>query len=359
MKMLVTGGCGFLGSNIVADWKCDATEVHVVDTLWKAGSRRNLEWLEKEVPGRARLHFHHFDIADGRLVNGLFRKESPFDAVIHLAGQVAMTTSLEDPTGDFLTNAMGTLNLLEATRIHSPQSVFIFSSTNKVYGELKSIRFEERETRWEAPDYPCGFDESLPLDFSSPYGCSKGSADQYVRDWARVFDLRTIVFRHSSIYGGRQYSSFDQGWIGWFTAQALRQFEAGQRGEDPKPFKIAGDGKQVRDVLHADDLRSLYRKAIENANMAAGEVFNIGGGIENSRSLLELFADLERLLDRSGYFRLRYSRHDWRVSDQRAFVADGSRARLLLGWEPRVSCEDGLPSMIEWVREASRREREV
>ncbi|OIQ90375.1 CDP-paratose 2-epimerase [mine drainage metagenome] len=254
-----------------------------------------------------------------------------------------MTTSLTNPLRDFRTNALGTLNLLEAVRSYSPDTFVAYSSTNKVYGDLKKIRYTEGPTRYQAADFPDGFDESMPLDFASPYGCSKGSADQYVRDWYRNFGLKTVVFRHSSIYGGRQYATIDQGWIGWFCRQAIEQL----RDKTVKPFTIAGSGKQVRDVLHAEDLIRLYRSAFEHRNEIAGEVFNIGGGMRNSLSLLELFALLEDVLDIDG--KLRFNMGPRRKSDQDFFVADVGKVQRLLGWTPNVNTSEGISRMLEWA----------
>ena len=288
MKYLITGGCGFLGSNIAAHALKEGHEVFLIDALLRVGSSENKLWLESQATDH-QLTFAKIDTADTESINAFFEKYAPFNAIAHLAGQVAMTTSMTDPRRDFLTNAVGTFNLLEATRLYSPEAIFVYSSTNKVYGEMKQIRLEEKETRYITPDFPNGFDESLSLDFSSPYGCSKGAADQYVRDWHRNYGLNTIVFRHSSIYGGRQFSTFDQGWVGWFCLQALEQKQALDAGREVEEFTIAGNGKQVRDVLHAEDLIQLYSLAFEKGKTCAGSIFNIGGGMTNSLSLLELF----------------------------------------------------------------------
>lgn len=299
MTILITGGCGFLGSNIAAKFLSLGEQVVVVDALFRHGSEQNLAWLESlAVPGQ----FIHckVDTADAESVEAVFVKHGPFDYVCHLAGQVAMTTSLSDPRRDMLTNVVGGFNILEAARKHCPDAFLAFSSTNKVYGDLRDFEYSETETRYTIPGYPNGFDESLRLDFASPYGCSKGAADQYFRDWFRNFGLKTVVFRHSSIFGGRQFSTYDQGWIGWFCQKALEQKGEIEAGKPVTPFTISGTGKQVRDVLHADDLISLYLAAYERRESIAGEVFNIGGGIKNSLSLLELFNLLSDLLGLPG-----------------------------------------------------------
>jgi len=349
MNVLITGGCGFLGSNVASSFLQDGARVTVVDQMLKGGSWENLRWLQGLVKGSADLEFRQGDISQIDLLEDVFAKRGPFDYVCHLAGQVAMTTSLADPISDFRTNALGTINLLEVARKRSPDAFIAYSSTNKVYGDLKFLEYAETPTRYFLPSYPNGIDESMPLDFASPYGCSKGAADQYVRDWYRNFGLRTVVFRHSSIYGGRQYATVDQGWVGWFVSKAIEQGQASGMREQPVPFTISGTGKQVRDVLHSKDLIALYRSAYDRRDCCAGEVFNIGGGLANSMSLIELFDKLAELL---GLVEgLRYLKTPRRQSDQDFFVADISKAERILGWSPAVSSSDGLAQMIDWVRE--------
>lgn len=343
MKVLITGGCGFLGSNLASAFLADGSEVVVIDSLFRKGSASNLHWLEGQAANN-QFHFLQADVAESEAVQALFRRHGPFDYICHVAGQVAMTTSLQDPRRDLQTNVLGTFNVLESVRAHCPDALVAYSSTNKVYGDLEWIKTEETDTRYRLPDYPDGLDEAIPLDFSTPYGCSKGAADQYVRDWARVFGLKTVVFRHSSIYGGRQFSSFDQGWIGWFCQQALKQ-QCHAKGTAIKPFTIAGTGKQVRDVLHAEDLVKLYRRAYECRDALHGEIFNIGGGLANSLSLLELFEILSRLLDIPS---LVYERTARRASDQDCFIASITKAQRLLEWAPQVTCEGGISAMLKW-----------
>lgn len=348
-RCLITGGCGFLGSNIAAHFLGAGSRVVVIDALFRTGGESNLQWLKELDPG-GKLHFVKGDLAEADLVETVFSEHGPFDYICHLGGQVAMTTSLSDPRRDMLTNVVGTFNVLEAMRRHSPDALLAYSSTNKVYGDLNDLDHREEESRFVPAGFEAGFDESLPLDFASPYGCSKGAADQYVRDWFRNFGSRTVVFRHSSIYGGRQYSTFDQGWIGWFCRQALLQEAAWKAGRAPEAFTIAGTGKQVRDVLHAEDLVRLYQAAYDHANECAGHVFNIGGGLANSLSLIELFALLRELLGLE--HELVYERLPVRQSDQRFFVADIGKAERLLGWSPRVGAAEGLARMLEWTRES-------
>ncbi|MFQ3577399.1 MAG: NAD-dependent epimerase/dehydratase family protein [Verrucomicrobiia bacterium] len=363
MKILITGGCGFLGSNIASAFLRRDETVVVADAMFRHGCESNLEWLQSQAkPGQ--LAFYRIDTADVEALGRVFEVEAPFDYICHLAGQVAMTTSLADPHRDLMTNVVGTFQVLEAARRFSPEAFVAFSSTNKVYGDLKHLTYREAATRYEVPDAPHGFDESLPLDFASPYGCSKGAADQYVRDWYRNFGLRTVVFRHSSIYGGRQFSTFDQGWIGWFCQKALEQDRARTASHDAEPFTISGSGKQVRDVLHADDLIALYLAAYDRRDQIAGEIFNIGGGIENSLSLLELFLLLGDMLQLPGSFTISdahgsfsglplvFSRGPRRQSDQDFFVADVSKASRLIGWKPHVSNKEGIAAMLEWCRQS-------
>ena len=348
MKVLITGGCGFLGSNLASSFLADGDEVVVIDSLFRKGSAFNLRWLEGQSTGN-QFTFIQADIADTEVIRSIFRRYAPFDYVCHVAGQVAMTTSLLEPYRDLQTNVLGTFNILEAVREYCSEALVAYSSTNKVYGDLEWINTVESDTRFVLPDYPGGFDESLQLDFSTPYGCSKGAADQYVRDWSRVYGLKTVVFRHSSIYGGRQYASFDQGWIGWFCQQALYQQECRSTGSTIEPFMIAGTGKQVRDVLHASDLVRLYKSAYLTKDKASGHVFNIGGGFNNSLSLLELFNLLSKLLDSPP---LVFSHTPRRASDQDCFIASIAKAHEIMGWSPQVSCEEGIRAMLNWCKES-------
>lgn len=347
MKVLITGGCGFLGSNLASFYLQAGAEVVVIDALFRRGSAANLVWLESQA-ANGQFHFLQVDLANAEGVMSVFRRYAPFDYICHVGGQVAMTTSLEDPARDLQTNVLGTFNVLEASRALSPEALIAYSSTNKVYGDLEWLRYDETDTRYYLPDYLDGLDETLPLDFSTPYGCSKGSADQYVRDWARVYGLKTVVFRHSSIYGGRQYASFDQGWIGWFCKQACLQKHQASNELELKKFTISGTGKQVRDVLHSEDLIELYNNAYLAKDNLNGEIFNIGGGISNSLSLLELFDKLSNLL---GLDTLHFDKQPRRQSDQDFFVADITKAKQVLDWQPNVSLNSGLAKAIDWAAE--------
>jgi len=348
MKILITGGCGFLGSNLASAFLADKAEVVVLDALFRSGASSNLHWLEEQASNH-QFHFVQADVANTEAVNSVFLRYGPFDYVCHVAGQVAMTTSLQDPRKDLETNIIGTFNILEAVRTLSPEALVAYSSTNKVYGDLEWIKIEETNTRYWTPDFTEGLNELTPLDFTTPYGCSKGSADQYVRDWARVYGLKTVVFRHSSIYGGRQFASFNQGWVGWFCQQALHQKNS-HKHEGIKPFTIAGTGKQVRDVLYSDDLVNLYKCAYTHKGVMNGEVFNIGGGKTNSLSLLELFEILSNFLDMPA---LIYEKLPRRASDQDCFIASIAKAQRILKWNVEVSCKTGIAKMLEWSKELS------
>ncbi|TSC68607.1 MAG: CDP-paratose 2-epimerase [Parcubacteria group bacterium Gr01-1014_56] len=337
MKFLITGGCGFLGSNISEAVIQRKDTLVVFDNLSRVGSGDNLLWLQQKGP----FTFINGDARNQDEVESVIRDERP-DVVIHLAGQVAMTTSIEDPRKDFEINALGSFNILDSIRKYSPESILIYSSTNKVYGDLEWVTYEEGKKRYTAPEFPNGFAEDIPLQFSSPYGCSKGAADQYLTDAYKVFGIKTIVLRHSSMFGGRQFSTFDQGWIGWFCDQAIQQKKAALK----EPFTISGNGKQVRDVLFASDMVGLYFSLIEHIESTKGQCFNIGGGFNNSLSLLELFDILEKELDST----LNYTQIEARHSDQKIFIADISKVKKFTGWEPKVNKVEGVKKMLEWVQ---------
>tara|TARA_B100001750_G_C15487054_1_gene588928 strand:- start:397 stop:1422 length:1026 start_codon:yes stop_codon:yes gene_type:complete len=336
VRLLITGGCGFLGSNLALEALGRDMEVFILDNLSREGSKNNLSWLKS----LGEVKYYEADIRDFNKVEQIFKEVKP-DVVFHLAGQVAMTTSLTDPIKDFEINVLGTLNVLEAIKKIDSDVATIYSSTNKVYGDLEQFDYVEKKTRYEVVGKEQGFDEQCTLDFRSPYGCSKGAADQYMLDYSRNYGLKNIVFRHSSIFGGRQFSTFDQGWVGWFVKKAL--IKKSNRNEPE--FEIFGNGKQVRDVLFSSDLINCYFSAFENIEKCSGQAFNIGGGMINSLSLIELFGFLENTLK----VKLNFIKKDWRSNDQRVFVADTKKAKTLFHWEPQVKRDDGLRQMIEWV----------
>ncbi|MBV9576514.1 MAG: GDP-mannose 4,6-dehydratase [Gammaproteobacteria bacterium] len=338
MKYLISGGCGFIGANLAEQVISHHHTLDIIDNLSRIGSEKNLAFLKT----KGKFIFHKKDIRSASAVETIIKKTQP-DVIFHLAGQVAMTTSVAQPRVDFEINALGTLNLLEAVRKWSPASIIIYSSTNKVYGDLSSIAYQEKEYRYEAVDFPKGFNETFPLAFSTPYGCSKGCADQYMLDYHAMFGLRTVVFRHSSVFGAKQFSTYDQGWIGWFVKQALET----ALKINVKPFTISGSGKQVRDVIFIDDIVNCYFSAIKHIDEIAGEAFNIGGGYQNSLSLLELFNFLNEELK----INLNYETLAWRKSDQKVFIADIEKAQQKLKWHPQISKRDGLKKMMAWIEE--------
>ncbi|MBO7484652.1 MAG: GDP-mannose 4,6-dehydratase [Spirochaetaceae bacterium] len=337
MRILINGGCGFLGSNLASYGIKNGYDITVFDNLSRLGSAQNLEWLRS----MGNFTFIHGDTRNKNDVETVI-KNGKFDAVFHLAGQVAMTTSIENPYKDFEINAMGALNLLDSLRKYSPETAVFFSSTNKVYGDLEQYEYEETEKRYICKQFPNGFDESVPLDFRSPYGCSKGAADQYMLDFYRIFDIKTTVFRHSSMYGSRQFATYDQGWVGWFVAKAIELYN----NPDTEPFTISGNGKQVRDILHADDMINLYYTALQNVDKVCGNAYNIGGTMAQSLSLLELFDILNDMLG----IKMKYTQLPVRCSDQKVFVADTTKIQSKIGWIPKVTAHEGIEKMVSWVK---------
>jgi len=318
--------------NASARFASKGSTVLSADNLSRVGSAANASWLA----GTHGVENEAIDIRDAAATEALVARFAP-DLVIHCAGQVAVTTSVVDPRRDFEENALGTFNVLEAVRRAAPQAVVLFASTNKVYGGMEDVQLERRGERWCYVDLPEGCSEDRQLDFHSPYGCSKGAADQYVRDYARIYGLRTVVLRQSCIYGYRQFGVEGQGWVAWFTIRSLQQ----------APVTIFGDGCQVRDILFIDDLLDAYEAAVARIDVAAGQVYNVGGGPGNVLSLRELVRQLEQLNGRP----LEVREGDWRPGDQRVFVADIRRIGRDLGWVPRISVAEGLRRLHAWVGE--------
>ncbi len=332
MNVLITGGCGFIGCNTAAAFARSGHQVTIFDDLSRVGADLNREWLNTQ----GTFHFVQGDVRDFDLLSDTIRGGG-FEVAIHLAGQVAVTTSITDPVHDFEVNARGTFNVLEAIRRHSRGTIVLNASTNKVYGKLGNLHTQEHSSRYELPDLPHGVNEEQPLDFHSPYGCSKGAADQYVMDYARIFGLRTVNFRQSCIYGYRQFGIEDQGWVAWF----LIAHSVG------RAVTIYGDGKQVRDILFVDDLIKAYLAAIRNIEVAKGLTFNVGGGADNTLSLLELLAMIEKLSGR----KLEYDFAEARAGDQAVYVSDIRRARNLLGWAPAVTPSEGVAKLHRWIED--------
>jgi CDP-paratose 2-epimerase len=333
MAYLITGGCGFVGCNLTAELLRRGEKVIVADNLQRPGTPLNLEWLRT----LGKFEYVHADTRNSHDLEPVFRNFE-IECVFHLAGQVAMTTSLANPRRDFEINVAGSINILELVRLYAPQATVVYASSNKVYGELEDCVLEEKALRYE-PAGKKSVDERARLEFFTPYGCSKGAADQYMLEYARNFGVNSIVFRHSTIYGGRQISTFDQGWVGWFCQQAMETKKSPEHS-----FTINGDGKQVRDLLHVSDAVRCYLAAHGAVKQARGQAFNIGGGYENSMSLLELFKHLEGRLG----VKMNYRQLPWRANDQKYFVADNAKAQQLTGWSPTVSKEKGIEDTIAW-----------
>ena len=333
---LITGGAGFIGTNLADRLLSQGAPVLVLDDLSRAGVADNLAWLRTRHPGRLQV-----EIADVRDLAAVRRAVDRADRIFHFAAQVAVTTSLVDPLRDFEINVRGTLNVLEAARARQPPPPVLFTSTNKVYGALPDVELERRDSRYVPADprlAASGLDERRPLDFHSPYGCSKGAADQYTLDYARCFGLDAVVFRMSCIYGPHQCGSEDQGWVAHFLMRAREQ----------GVLTIYGDGCQVRDVLFVEDLVDALLLAMRGIDRLAGQAFNIGGGPANAVSLLEV---LDLMSGRLG-LPLRVEHAGWRSGDQRYYVTDSGRFRAATGWAPAISVVEGMTRLHDWLAPA-------
>jgi CDP-paratose 2-epimerase len=332
--IFITGGAGFIGCNSADHFLRRGQSVTIYDNLSRKGGRSNLAWLHAE-HGGDRLRVIEADIRDYDRLAAAVAQTAP-GIVLHLAGQVAVTSSVVDPREDFEINALGTFNVLEAVRHGAPGAAVLYASTNKVYGGMEEVGIVQRGQRYEYADYPGGIPESFPLDFHSPYGCSKGAGDQYTRDYARIYGLRTLVLRQSCIYGQRQFGVEDQGWVAHFVIATVLG----------RPIAIYGDGMQVRDILHVSDLVAAYQLGIDRIDEMSGEVFNLGGGPANT---LAIWTEFGPLLEKLAGRPVPVNNGPWRPGDQRVFVADIQRAEELLGWRPRVSPAEGIARLYEWV----------
>ncbi len=328
-KVLITGGAGFIGTNAAASYLNKGDKVIIFDNLSRAGAKQNLDWLLSQ----GNFVFIKGDIRNDRKLLGTFKKYKP-DLIYHLAAQTTMVTSVENPREDFEINALGTFNVLEAMRKGSPKAKLIYSSTNKVYGELTDVPVAEKKKRYSYKSIK-GVDENFPLDFHGPYGCSKGTGDQYTIDYARIFGLNTVVFRQSGIYGPHQFGIEEQGWLAWFCNALLFG----------KPVTIFGDGKQVRDVLYIEDLISAYRLAFKNIKKTRGKAYNVGGGLKFSLSIWELFEILEKLTGK----KFNYKFGPWRPGDQKIYISDIRRAKKEFGFKPKISPQEGVKKLYNWI----------
>jgi CDP-paratose 2-epimerase len=331
--VLITGGAGFVGSNLADALLREGERVIVADNFSRAGVRLNAAWLQETHGDRVRIE--NVDVADAARVRALVRESKQ---VYHLAAQVAVTTSLLDPALDLRTNIIGTFNVLEAARAMLNPPAILFTSTNKVYGGMEDVAVEMGPAGYRYADGRAGATEEQPLDFHSPYGCSKGAADQYVHDYARIFGLPTVVFRMSCIYGTRQFGTEDQGWVAHF-ARSIRAGEG---------LTVYGDGHQVRDILWIDDLVRAMRLAMDRIDTVAGEVFNVGGGARNAVSVRGV---IDRLHEITGT-EVPVTMADWRPGDQRIYVSDTAKLERVLGWRPETSWKAGLEKLVAWLDEA-------
>lgn len=335
MRILITGGAGFIGCNLAQRLLQRGDDLIIFDNLSRPRTPYNLAWLTdlaRTAPGT--LHFIQGDVRDAAALHAAAQDVA---AIYHLASQVAVTTSVHDPRHDFEVNALGTFNVLEAARQQPRPPAVFYASTNKVYGGMENLPIVEEATRYRYRDLPYGVPETQPLDFHSPYGCSKGAGDQYVRDYHRIYGLPTVVFRQSAIYGPRQFGVEDQGWAAHFVIAA-------QTG---RPITIFGNGKQVRDMLYIDDLIDLYLTALAQIDRAAGQIYNVGGGPAH---VLAIWAEFQPLLSQlAGRPIIPAAFGDWRPGDQPVCILDIRKAAQELGWQPKIGVAVGMERLYRWV----------
>lgn len=330
-KVLITGGAGFIGSNVAKHFLGKRYKVTIFDNFMRLGTKENMNWIYSLYPS---VNVVKGDVRDFTSLYNTVKLG--FDLIIHLAAQVAVTTSVIDPRNDFEINALGSFNLLEAIRKEGSKPVVFYSSTNKVYGSMDNLKIIKNEGEYCYKNLPFGVSENQNLDFHSPYGCSKGSADQYFRDYSRIYNFSTVVFRQSCIYGPRQFGIEDQGWVAWFIiANVIR-----------KPITVYGDGMQVRDVLFVDDLVQLFEIASKKINIAKGKIYNVGGGSTNTLSVWVKFGPLlNKLFGRE----IKVNFAPWRPGDQKIYISDIRLIKKELGWQPKVSIEEGVKKLYNWV----------
>lgn len=332
MNILITGGAGFIGTNAALQFgKIKKNSITIVDNLSRVGTEHNLKDIQKH--SSAKVTFIKCNVQDTHAYMPAIKKA---DVIIHLAGQTAVTTSLSDPQNDFTSNITGGFALLEAIRLNNPQAIVLYSSTNKVYGDLSSHKVVKDEKRkiYINKTRSKGVDEREPLEFISPYGCSKGTIDQYMQDYYRSFGIRTVVFRQSCIYGPHQLGVEDQGWIAHFSKQFLKNL----------PITLFGNGYQVRDLLYVEDLIGAYTSAIQHIDKVKGMVFNVGGGTKNSFSLLQVLSLLHTKIGKSPKITLTKER----LGDQKYFVSNNAKAKKFLNWQPTTAFTSGVSSLISW-----------
>lgn len=330
-KLLITGGAGFIGSNLTDHFASRGFEVTILDNFERFGTKDNAKWLIKR---HKSIKISEGDVRNFQDLKNIVKHQ---DIIFHLAAQVAVTTSVTDPRTDFEINALGTFNLLEAVRLAGHKPVIIFTSTNKVYGGMENIKVIEKNNKYCYKDFQSGISEKNNLDFHSPYGCSKGAADQYIRDYFRIYGIPTVVFRQSCIYGPRQFGIEDQGWIAWFIIATTFG----------KKITVYGDGKQVRDVLYIDDLVRLFEKGCENTDITRGKIYNVGGGIKNTLSVWQEFGKiLEKLFER----KMDVKFDNWRPGDQKVYISDITLVKKELNWQPEITVEEGITKLFHWVK---------
>ena len=331
MKIIITGALGFVGTNLCLHFLSLGNQIIGIDNKFKhLGGEANLQLITKKG-----ADFKYIDIRNNNDVEFFFRNEKNIDVILHMAAQVAFKHSIENPRLDFEINALGTLNLLEAVRIYHPLSFFLCASTNQVYGDLNNIDMVEKQSRFDFVNLPHGIPEEFPLNFLSPYGCSKGTADQYTIDYARCFNLKTVVTRFGGIYGTYQYSYEDHGWVSFIAEMILRN----------KPFNRFGHGKQVRDILFVSDIVNAIDLCIKNVDKVSGQAINIAGGPNNSISVLELISLLETLTGNTEKSII----NPMRQADKLVAYLDIRKAKILLGWEPFINKENGIQKLLDWL----------